>query len=426
MCRGARGGGGGGGGGRRRFGTHGIFLAGLVVVLASILLDVILHASTTTTAFLHILLVGSTDLLGLSFFRNFVVRIFQPFVSRPNGTRLEAFHLVVVFRFRRPFCVPFTTLHCRRKRSAHRNRCLGGGVVEGEAVLRVFLHVFGFLFGGLLAAGLGCLRVLEPRRQRVLAQVQVLHQLLDVAVLFQHLERGFGADARDLVAVVAPAQDAQVNKLRARQPQALQQLVVAQLLDGLRRAPTTPRGKGELLEQVRGRKRQRVHVLRARRKHASRFRQHRALRLRLPRRLHHGHPHQPQQGLRVFVVLPGHFHQSARELVDCVHVVALLRGLELFRRFGPRFRAFRELAALQGRGLAVEHVARLEPVRHHADGSVEYALDVTRGFPGIVREHGRLSCCLLSRPDSNNELVHRHGRIDGHFSTGECFDVLFF
>ena len=62
-----------------------------------------------------------------------------------------------------------------------------------------------------------------------LCGVEVLDDLFEAAVLLDELEGRLGADARDLVAVVATTHDAKVHKLIRGEAQALDELVVGNL-----------------------------------------------------------------------------------------------------------------------------------------------------------------------------------------------------
>ena len=80
---------------------------------------------------------------------------------------------------------------------------------------------------------------------------------------------------------------------------------MAYLLNRLRLA-TAAGGEGELLQEVRRGKGQRVHVFRSRRVNRPSLGQNRALRLGLARRLDDRHAHEPEELLRVVVLFLAH------------------------------------------------------------------------------------------------------------------------
>ena len=70
--------------------------------------------------------------------------------------------------------------------------------------------------------------------------------------------------------------------------------------------------------------------------------------------------------------------------------------------------------------LPVEHIRGLDAVLDDAYGAVKQTHQVTRNFPRVVRQH--LAVLLADRDE---ELVDGHGRVNGDFTSEECFNVMF-
>ena len=168
-------------------------------------------------------------------------------------------------------------------------------------------------------------------------------------------------------------------------------------------------------QQVRGAVAQRVHILTRGRVHLVGLGELCALRLSLTGRVHVGDAHQPEELLRLLVVLAGHLDEAALLL----HALCLVGGLRelllgLLAPGGP----LTQLVGLEHGRLAVEDVAGLDAVVDHAQRAVEHAHEVRGGLAVVV---GQLSAVLLAHSDQ--ELVQRHGRVDGHLAAEEGLDV---
>lgn len=131
--------------------------------------------------------------------------------------------------------------------------------------------------------------------------------------------------------------------------------------------------EGQMPQQYRRIKRQRIHILRRRRIHLARPRQNRTLGLRLRRRNNIRNPHQLEQPLTLLVVLARHAHRPAGKLLHLFGRACLLGFLVRGSGFGFALEALCEFAGFELRWGAVEDVDGFYAVVDDAEGAVEEA-----------------------------------------------------
>ena len=167
--------------------------------------------------------------------------------------------------------------------------------------------------------------------------------------------------------------------------------------------------------------RESVHILGADGVHLAGLDKSAALRLGLTRRLHIRYAHELEQTSALFAVLLGDLDETARELVHVLGVAGIGGLLETLLGLGSSLLTLGQLAALQVRRLAVEHVHRLDAVLHETNGAIEHAHEMRGRLALLVRQH---AVALL--PHGNQELIDAHGRVDGHLASEEVLDLVLF
>mmetsp|Transcript_25 Transcript_25/g.72 ORF Transcript_25/g.72 Transcript_25/m.72 type:complete len:256 (+) Transcript_25:592-1359(+) len=242
----------------------------------------------------------------------------------------------------------------------------------------------------------------------MLLEVQSFDHVIDALVLLDQLQSALLSNALDGAAVVTPHQDAQVNELRHVDPQPLQHSIQRDLHD----RDLARFGDENIAKHNRSPEGQGVHILRDCGVDNASLGEYSALRLGLCGSFNHRHSHQSQQRLGVFRHLPGHAHSPLRKFLHSL-IVALLTG---FRkrcvRLLPFLLAIIKGALFQVGRLAVKDIHRLYVVLEHLGRTHHEAVEVARHFAGVVGQH-----VGAVRPlHGDQELIHGHRSIDGHFA----------
>mmetsp|Transcript_42637 Transcript_42637/g.84102 ORF Transcript_42637/g.84102 Transcript_42637/m.84102 type:complete len:417 (+) Transcript_42637:974-2224(+) len=240
------------------------------------------------------------------------------------------------------------------------------------------------------------LRQLRPLR------LQFFHDCVNVFVFLHHLERRLRSDPLDRIAVVTPAENAEVNELVHGDLEVLQQNGQIDLND---RVPSNL-----LLTQIQvthlhgSPEGQSVGIVRPCAIHETLLRQRCAGGLCVGGCLHHGDAHQGEEPLDVLVVLAGDVNGPPNELFDVVLVAGLLGLLQVRLCLRTFVGSLQKLPALQLPGFAVEDVHRFDPSVEESDHPVEESCDVTGRFPLLVGQVRK----VLAVSDGDHELIQTH------------------
>mmetsp|Transcript_129337 Transcript_129337/g.374545 ORF Transcript_129337/g.374545 Transcript_129337/m.374545 type:complete len:262 (-) Transcript_129337:46-831(-) len=126
--------------------------------------------------------------------------------------------------------------------------------------------------------------------------------------------------------------------------------------------------------------------------------------------------HEPQQGLRLLVLLLRNPHGLLRALQHLLGVAGFDRRLKGRRRLVALLPSRMELAQLQLRWLTIEHVDRLDAILHQADRARQHSEEVRCHLSVIVGQVAVHSRLVLA--DHDHELVQTHARVDGKQAAG--------
>lgn len=171
-------------------------------------------------------------------------------------------------------------------------------------------------------------------------------------MLAQQVERAHGADALDVVGVVAAAQHAQVDKLLVAEAELGQRGGAVKLADRLHVAAALRRH--QVADDLGRAKREAVHVLGRDAVHEPLLGHDGALRLGLGRRVDDRHAHEAQQALALVVVRRRHLDRALAVLLDRLGVARLARRRQALGRAVAALAALGELVELELRRLAVK------------------------------------------------------------------------